>query len=120
MISVTVGKNAFIAAGSTITDEVHEDAFAIARSRQVNKEGYSKVLEEKRNKIGKIGGKRKMKNKITVFALSSSVELAQDICDNLGCEMGKSKVHHFADGEILVEIDESVRGKDVFIGPINI
>ena len=50
---VTVGKNAFIAAGSTITDEVHEDAFAIARSRQVNKEGYSKVLEEKRNKIGK-------------------------------------------------------------------
>ena len=28
-----------------------------------------------------------MKNKITVFALSSSVELAQDICDNLGCEM---------------------------------
>ena len=56
-----------------------------------------------------------MKNKITVFALSSSVELAQDIWDNLGCEMGKSKVHHFADGEILVEIDESVRGKDVFI-----
>ena len=56
-----------------------------------------------------------MKNKITVFALSSSVELAQDICDNLGCDMGKSKVHHFADGEILVEIDESVRGKDVFI-----
>ena len=52
-----------------------------------------------------------MKNKITVFALSSSVELAQDICDNLGCEMGKSKVHHFADGEILVEIDESVREK---------
>ena len=50
---VTVGKNAFIAAGSTITDEVHEDAFAIARSRQVNKEGYSKVLEENRNKIGK-------------------------------------------------------------------
>ena len=48
-----VAKNAFIAAGSTITDEVHEDAFAIARSRQVNKEGYSKVLEEKRNKIGK-------------------------------------------------------------------
>lgn len=50
---VTVGKNAFVAAGSTITDCVNEDAFAIARSRQVNKEGYSKVLEEKRNKISK-------------------------------------------------------------------
>lgn len=50
---VTIGNNAFIAAGSTITDEVNEDAFAIARSRQVNKEGYSKVLEEKRNKVRK-------------------------------------------------------------------
>lgn len=56
-----------------------------------------------------------MKNKITVFALSASKKLAEDICDSLGCELGSSKVHHFADGEILVEIDESVRGKDVFI-----
>ena len=31
-----------------------------------------------------------MKNKITVFALSSSVELAQDICDNL--EIGRAHV----------------------------
>ena len=52
--NVFVGCNSnLVAPGSTITDEVHEDAFAIARSRQVNKEGYSKVLEEKRNKIGK-------------------------------------------------------------------
>ncbi|WP_249029314.1 ribose-phosphate diphosphokinase [Tannockella kyphosi] len=56
-----------------------------------------------------------MKNKITIFALSASQELAADIASNLGCEVGKSKVHHFADGEILVEIEESVRGKDVFI-----
>lgn len=56
-----------------------------------------------------------MKNKITVFALSASKKLAEDICDSLGCELGKSRVHHFADGEILVEIEESVRGKDVFI-----
>lgn len=56
-----------------------------------------------------------MKNKITVFALSASGELANDIAEELGTKVGKSKVHHFADGEILVEIDESVRGKDVFI-----
>ena len=56
-----------------------------------------------------------MKNKITVFALSASGELANDIAEKLGTKVGKSKVHHFADGEILVEIDESVRGKDVFI-----
>ena len=56
-----------------------------------------------------------MKNKITVFALSASQELGKDICDVLGTELGECKVSHFADGEILVEIGESVRGKDVFI-----
>lgn len=47
---VTIEKNAYIAAGSTITKDVEEDAMAIARARQVNKEGYSKVLEEARMK----------------------------------------------------------------------
>lgn len=56
-----------------------------------------------------------MKNKITVFALSASQDLAKSIAKTLGTELGKSRVHHFADGEILVEIDESVRGKDVYI-----
>ena len=56
-----------------------------------------------------------MKDKITVFALSASQELGKDICDVLGTELGECKVSHFADGEILVEIGESVRGKDVFI-----
>lgn len=37
---VTVGKGSYIAAGSTITDEVPEDALAIARARQVNKTGW--------------------------------------------------------------------------------
>ena len=56
-----------------------------------------------------------MKNKITVFALSASQGLAKDIAKILGTEVGKCDVHHFTDGEILVEIGESVRGKDVFI-----
>ena len=47
---VNIEKNAFIAAGSTITKDVEEDAMAIARARQVNKEGYSKVLKEIRMK----------------------------------------------------------------------
>lgn len=39
---VTVKKGSYIAAGSTITDDVPEDSLAIARARQVNKEGYYK------------------------------------------------------------------------------
>mgnify|MGYP000128630564 FL=1 len=56
-----------------------------------------------------------MKNNITIFALSSNQDLANSIADILGTKVGKCDVHHFADGEILVEIGESVRGKDVFI-----
>ena len=37
-----------------------------------------------------------------VFALSSSVELAQEIVEYLGLPMGKISVKHFADGEIIV------------------
>ena len=39
---VTLGNNVFVAAGSTITDDVPEDALAIARQRQINKEGWNK------------------------------------------------------------------------------
>jgi bifunctional UDP-N-acetylglucosamine pyrophosphorylase/glucosamine-1-phosphate N-acetyltransferase len=41
---VTIGKGAYIAAGSTITDDVPGDALAIARARQVNKDGYVQKL----------------------------------------------------------------------------
>ena len=44
---VTVEPNAYLAAGSTITKNVPEDALAIARSKQENKEGYAKVIRKK-------------------------------------------------------------------------
>lgn len=44
---IIIGKNAFTAAGSVITENVPEDALAIARSRQTNKEGYAKKLRAK-------------------------------------------------------------------------
>lgn len=39
---VIVGENSYIAAGSTITDDVPKDSLSIARSRQTNKDGYRK------------------------------------------------------------------------------
>ena len=41
---VTIGKGAFVVAGSTITRDVEEDALAVARERQVNKPGYAAKL----------------------------------------------------------------------------
>ncbi|MBR2067380.1 MAG: ribose-phosphate pyrophosphokinase [Solobacterium sp.] len=50
-----------------------------------------------------------------VFALSASQKLAEDVCQRLDVPLGQIKVEHFADGEILVEPQESVRGRCVFI-----
>ncbi len=56
-----------------------------------------------------------MVKETVVFALTSSTDLAASICKELGLPLGKIKVEHFADGEILVEPQESVRGRAVFI-----
>lgn len=50
-----------------------------------------------------------------VFALSSNIDLADEICNHLDIERGRIEVRHFADGEILVEPLQSVRGKHVYI-----
>ena len=50
-----------------------------------------------------------------LFALSSSVKLAEEVADCIGIPLSAIKVRHFADGEIIVEPGVSVRGKDVFI-----
>ncbi len=53
--------------------------------------------------------------KTLVFALSSSIELAKEIVADLGLPLGECEVKHFADGEIMVELGQSVRGKHVYI-----
>ena len=56
-----------------------------------------------------------MKDEIKVFAGNSNLALADAVCDYLGVVRGAAEVRRFSDGEILVEIDENVRGGDVFV-----
>ena len=57
-----------------------------------------------------------MEKKTVVFALTSSVGLANEIVSQLGISLlGQCDVKHFSDGEIMVELGESVRGKNVYI-----
>ena len=52
---------------------------------------------------------------LKLFALSSNQELAAKVADKIGIELGKSSVREFSDGEIQVNIEESIRGHHVFI-----
>jgi len=50
-----------------------------------------------------------------VFSGNSHIEFAERVCKELHLELGKCDVNHFSDGEINVNIGETVRGYDVFL-----
>jgi len=54
-------------------------------------------------------------SKLKVFSANANHKLGEEIAEYLGVPLGIAKVKRFADGEIAVEIGESVRGADVFI-----
>ena len=54
-------------------------------------------------------------SKMMVFTGNANPELAQKVVERLDIPMGKAHVGRFSDGEVSVEIQENVRGKDVFI-----
>lgn len=56
-----------------------------------------------------------MVDKIKVFCGNSNPGLAAEICKCLGVPLGVAKVKTFSDGEIMVEIGENVRGRDVYV-----
>jgi ribose-phosphate pyrophosphokinase len=52
---------------------------------------------------------------VKVFAGNSNSALAEEIAAKMGKPLGKSEVSTFSDGEISVKVDETVRGRDVYI-----
>ncbi len=52
---------------------------------------------------------------LMVFTGTATPELAAGVAQQLGIPLGKAVVTRFSDGEIMVEINENVRGKDVFV-----
>lgn len=58
-----------------------------------------------------VNGKRSVK----IFSGRANIPLAQEICDYLNLPLGKININPFSDGELYVQIEESVRGCDVFL-----
>jgi len=56
-----------------------------------------------------------MSSKMMVFSGNANPELAQKVASRLYLSLGKAKVGKFSDGETTVELNENVRGKDVFV-----
>ena len=56
-----------------------------------------------------------MINGLKIFSGNANKPLAHEICSDLNIPLGDAEISHFSDGEILVQINENVRGKDVFV-----
>ena len=56
-----------------------------------------------------------MSSKMMVFTGNANPELAQKVASRLYLSLGKANVGKFSDGEVAVELNENVRGKDVFV-----
>src|SRR5687768_6136108 len=52
---------------------------------------------------------------LKVFSGRAHPSLTNEICEILGVEPGKISLYNFSDGESYAQIDENVRGADVFI-----
>ncbi|KAJ7543891.1 hypothetical protein O6H91_09G057300 [Diphasiastrum complanatum] len=53
--------------------------------------------------------------RLKIFSGTANLQLSQEIACCMGLELGKIKIKRFADGEIYVQLQESVRGCDVFL-----
>lgn len=53
--------------------------------------------------------------KLKIFALSSNRSLAEKVAENVGLDLGQLSVNRFSDSEIQINIEESVRGDNVYI-----
>ena len=53
--------------------------------------------------------------KLKIFSCSSNPRLSQEISEHIGLNLGNSETLRFSDGEITVQVNESVRGADVYI-----
>ena len=54
-------------------------------------------------------------NSFLVFSGTNTKYLAERICANLGCPLGKLVITKFSDGDFSVSYEESIRGRDVFL-----
>ncbi|MBR4422001.1 MAG: ribose-phosphate pyrophosphokinase [Erysipelotrichaceae bacterium] len=105
---------------------VYEDqlceVFAVRNDRLADLEHVRfEPVHIKHKKISKftvedaLNSKEENLDDVIVFALTSSVSIVNEVCNYLNIAPGKIEVKHFADGETLVELGQSVRGKRCYV-----
>lgn len=56
-----------------------------------------------------------MQSRLVILSGNSNPDLARKVCSNLGVQPAQALIGRFSDGEVRVEIQDNVRGKDVYV-----
>ncbi|KAJ8560302.1 hypothetical protein K7X08_004360 [Anisodus acutangulus] len=81
----------------------------------INDETLPTFLQAKRLQNAVDRNNNKLNPKLKIFSGTANPSLSQEIARNMGLELGKINIKRFADGEIYIKLQESVRGCDVFL-----
>ena len=80
-----------------------------------NPAGPAKLLIEAKSKTVNDRHEKFDDSRLMVFSGNAHPQLARDIVQKLNIPLGKAMISEFSDGEVQVEIQENVRGRDVFV-----
>lgn len=103
-----------LAAVAAVANDVDVDADGTLEQEQ----GRSKLKQlhnERRRRLKELINQVNDNPNLVLFSGRANVELAQEVADFLGSRLGNITVGRFADGEVKVQVNENVRGKDVYI-----
>jgi len=62
-----------------------------------------------------IGADMSLANGLKIFAGRANTAFTASVCQHIGIPVGKARVDSFPDGELIVKLDEDVRGRDCFV-----
>ena len=74
-----------------------------------------KTLFENSHQSSSANDRRIVSDNCKIFSGTANVPLTQDVCKSLNCSPGNIMIRRFADGETHLQIQENVRGADVFL-----
>jgi len=98
---------ASIAAGLVLALEENNASKADSVNRGMSTDLFMQNIRDERHES-------RMRD-LRVFAGTANIPLAQEISKVLNLDLGDIQIHNFADGEIGIQVQENVRGKDIYI-----
>ena len=135
---VSIGEGAMTGGGTVVRKDVPPGALAVSAATQRNLEGYverrtvreadpgDEIRSRGWGRILTVGVKSKKTTKkhLMVFSGRAHPELADEVSEMLGSPLVPTSAYEFANSEIYVRYEESVRGSDAFVlqshtAPIN-